>query len=339
MATDRATFAQWCLDNILPSVLSDPGTREDLEAFYNLIGQVEEETIGPNRDALSSVISPDDCPTSPVMLKVDDAEVPTGLTALDGLMGLVGFGRALAWARDLDEEGKRRLVRLGARLWRTKGTPDGTRALLYALTARDPMVFDFPFWRFEVGDPFPVIAWPAQTEDGDQSMSFHVADPDATIDRTRVVAALKTVKPANDVWTVVWLLAAETWASGLYLWDPTGSPSVVDGTAVIPDGAAIAAATGGTWDIGRVFGKVALDAGAVAEFRIGTSDGEYILTVGESGITIQAVVDEVATLVTSAAYVVVAGLDFLLDWRINPIVGGVEFRVVIDGELVAVATA
>lgn len=324
MARTAAEFAASCLAGLPGAVLSDQGTREILEELYATLGDVIVRIEDPVEAAAAVILDPELCPE----------------VALDGLLTLGGFSAGVPWVRGLDAAMKRKLASVAPALWRTKGQPGCIRSLYRMMSAGQSVVIgDWLYWRYAVGSRPPMVGWVSPQNGGAHRALMFLSDPLRQVDRELVALALKTIKPGIDTWTLVWCHYAEAWDTGLMRWDVTGSPAISDGVAVLGADDAMDCVVGSGWDIGRVVAKFVLDDSATQfELRIAGDDAEWLLSIAVAGVSVRYIVGGSETVVASGTPVLAAGVEYLLDWRVLPITGGFETKVVLDGNVVAVGT-
>lgn len=324
MTRTAAEFASSCLAGLPGAVLSDQGTREILEEFYSTLGDVIVRIEDPVEVAAALILDPEQCPE----------------VALDGLLTMGGFSAGIPWVRGLDAATKRKLAAVAPVLWGTKGQPGCVRSLYRMLSGGQSVVIaDWLYWRYAVGTRPPMVGWVSPQSAGAHRALLFLSDPLDEVDRDLVANALKTIKPGIDTWTLAWCHYAEPWDTDLMRWVPTGTPAVSDGVVVLEAGDAMSCTAGDGWDVGRVVSKFALDDSATqCEVRVASDDAEWLLAISEAGVSVRYIVGGVETVVASGTPVLAAGVEYLLDWRVLPIVGGFETKVVLDGNVIAVGT-
>lgn len=331
-----AEFSQWCLNNLPEAILSDDETREILDEFYSLVGDVQIEYMDPLRENLIQTLSAENTPD----------------VCLEGLLSLVGFSSALGWPARLSEADQRKIASLGAVFWRGKGTFDTIRALCTMLLSGNDVVFwDWPFRRYVSGDDIAaMIAWMDGLSGGDGILDLHLSDPYGQADRDRMIQALSTIKPGIDTWLAVWCLLAEPFLQGLYRWNVTGTPACEpgDGEVILAAGDQIQTSMGLVqssteiiWEIGRVLSEFQMDTAGTLEYQWAVVDANnyYRLQIADGNIEAAIVRDGVATVICTATTTIATGIWYLADIRIYSLMSGATaVQILIDGNEVCTGT-
>ena len=341
-------FVRDVIDSIPQSIVGDDGTREVIEELARVWAYVEQDT-DTLREALPNLLSADDCPLSMVVTKRLDGTIQdTGYTALDGLLSLIGFDPAVTWIRNMTTVDKRKLALVAASLWKSKGTPDGTRALCRMLgSGNDVVIWDWPFWRYVEGGDVPILVWPDPLLAGETHALLHLSDPYTETDRDRVArglgrAKVGAMKPGIDTWDLVWCLLADPFLQGLYQYEVTGTPTCEPG-----DGEVVLAAGDGfvtdfgvettEWTVNRLLSSFKWDAVAgTVDFRLAIIDptNYYRVRFTPTQVQVDWVRGASALAVCSGAFVSAPDVWYYLDVRVWELVSGYQIDVLVDGNLI-----
>lgn len=150
-----------------------------------------------------------------------------------GLDSAVPLARALGTIDPADIAIWRRVIPQAVRLWQSKGTHEGYRNALRAVTGARAWHGDWFSLRdvtdsglvpaFLTGDPSDPL------DSGAYRQQVHVEDIGGTLDRELAVLALAMVRQAMERVDVSFVHFVEFWADGLVRWTDAGTVAVLDG--------------------------------------------------------------------------------------------------------------
>lgn len=165
------------------------------------------------RDHVSDLNDPLECP--------DDF--------IEYLAGKAGFDFRTKIPQYATTEQLRMLTQIAFDLWKEKGTTEGIKDSLIAITGREPWIVDWQTAKYVVGVDYPPYLWVSGADAYD---SFcWIQDAYGTLDRDLIYNLINAFRRCHENVNIGYAEIVETWAQGLSQWtavayeSPPGTPT------------------------------------------------------------------------------------------------------------------
>lgn len=272
------------------------------------------------------------------------ADVP--LRHIRELAWTVGWTDDIRVSAYIEGEDWRRVIAFAPSIWANKGTHEGTRAVVRALTGGlRTFIGDWHSLRFEPGDRPPCYVTEDIADDGHHRVEIHVEDPAGTLDRDLAADAIDLVRPFGERVALTYVHMIENWDS-LARWDVSSVASVDANELVLTSGSVTLNAAFTTysaaWDHVTFVFYLHLEAGASVAFSIGTGtpSTEAIVSINSNTATNNCSVGGTLGSYPIASVDPVSGerVYYRVEIRRMPLVSGYQSDLVINGRVVASRT-